>query len=550
MKIKFGFIAAGLLLFGASFSHPFHFDDALITNDSNVTNPARWAHFFNPLYLRQLTFFSFYLNHLAGGLNPAGFHVVNVAIHIANAVLFYLLLNQFFERWIAVAAGAIFLVHPIQTEPVLYVYQRSILLACFFSLLGLMAVVKRRPGWALLAFFLAFESKESALAVPLAVALLSGTKQFVGGRYLRWGLLAVALSLGIGTLMVLAYVNERTVGVGAAELISPLKYQLTQTRVVFTYLRLLVFPYPQSLEYDFQNAGSFLSAAGMVLLIVCAWLLRDRIWGWCALSFFILLAPTSSIIPSRDAAFEHRLYLPMLAFALFLACLIAKSPKRTWVAGGVLVILSIFAFRRERVWSSDVTLWEDTVQHTPSKARAWFNLGGAYLGTNPDKARTAFVRTLELQPHYPEALYDLGVIEQEKKNWSAALSYYERALVQDPSYWPAANNMGNTLFAMGQLGRSLEFFEKTLRLNSDYWPAQYNIAIVHFMGGRYTDAVPRLRTVLDWQPDFREARYLLATSLTRSGERKLAEVEWTKLGEVDAAESRHTPTMILAPSRP
>jgi tetratricopeptide (TPR) repeat protein len=144
----------------------------------------------------------------------------------------------------------------------------------------------------------------------------------------------------------------------------------------------------------------------------------------------------------------------------------------------------------------------------------------------------------------------LGVIEQEKKNWSAALSYYERALVQDPSYWPAANNMGNTLFAMGQLGRSLEFFEKTLRLNSDYWPAQYNIAIVHFMGGRYTDAVPRLRTVLDWQPDFREARYLLATSLTRSGERKLAEVEWTKLGEVDAAESRHTPTMILAPSRP
>src|SRR5215475_12242067 len=108
MKIKFGLVTAGLLLFGASFTHPFHFDDALITNDSNVTNPERWAHFFNPLYLRQLTFFSFYLNHLAGGLNPAGFHVVNVAIHIVNAVLFYLLLTRFFERWIAVAAAAIF----------------------------------------------------------------------------------------------------------------------------------------------------------------------------------------------------------------------------------------------------------------------------------------------------------------------------------------------------------------------------------------------------------------------------------------------------------
>src|SRR5437867_1607007 len=172
MKIKFGFIAAGLLLFGASFSHPFHFDDALITNDSNVTNPARWAHFFNPLYLRQLTFFSFYLNHLAGGLNPAGFHVVNVAIHIANAVLLFLLLRRFVEPWMATVAAAVFLAHPIQTEPVLYIYQRSILLACMFSLLGLIALVEKRTWWAVLAFFLAFESKESALAVPLAVALL------------------------------------------------------------------------------------------------------------------------------------------------------------------------------------------------------------------------------------------------------------------------------------------------------------------------------------------------------------------------------------------
>jgi protein O-mannosyl-transferase len=550
MKIKFGFIAAGLLLFGASFGHPFHFDDALITNDSNVTNPGQWAHFFNPLYLRQLTFFSFYLNHLAGGLNPAGFHLVNVALHIANAVLFYVLLRRFFEQWIAIAAAAVFLVHPIQTEPVLYVYQRSILLACLFSLLGLIALVERRPGWALLAFFLAFESKESALAVPLAVALLSGTKQLISTRYVRWVLLAVALLLGIATLIVLAYVNERTVGIGAAERINPLRYQLTQTRVVFTYLRLLVFPYPQSLEYEFQNAGGFLTAAGMVLLIIGAWLLRRRIWGWCGLAFFILLAPTSSIIPSADAAFEHRLYLPMLAFALFVACLISKAPKRTWVAGSLLIILSVSTLRREKVWSSDITLWEDTVQRAPGKARVWFNLGGAYLSANPDKAREAFLRTLELQPHFPEALYDLGVIEQGKKNWSSALSYYERALVQEPGYWPAANNMGNTLFAMGQLGRSLQFFEKTLSLNRHYWPAQYNIAIVHFMSGRYTDAVPRLRTVLDWQPDFREARYLLATSLTRSGDRALADVEWTKLGEVNAAESRHTPTMILAPSRP
>src|SRR5207248_8408375 len=111
------------------------------------------------------------------------------------------------------------------------------------------------------------------------------------------------------------------------------------------------------------------------------------------------------------------------------------------------------------------------------------------------------------------------------------------------------NNIGNTLSAMGQPGRALEYFERTLRLNPDYWPAQYNMAIVLFMSGRYADAVVRLRTVLDWRPDFREARTLLAMSLTRTGERYAADEEWKKLGAANAAESRHTPTMILAPNR-
>ena len=89
-------------------------------------------------------------------------------------------------------------------------------------------------------------------------------------------------------------------------------------------------------------------------------------------------------------------------------------------------------------------------------------------------------------------------------------------------YWPAWNNMGNTLSAMGRPDAALRCFDTTLRLNPDYWPAQYNIAVVNFLNGRYTEAAPRLRTVLDWQPGFREARYLLAESLTRSGDRRAA----------------------------
>ena len=77
MKVAAGLIVAGLLLLEQRSTIPFT-STMRITNDSNVTNPAHWAHFFNPLYGRQLTFFTFYLNHLVGGLDPAGYHVVNV----------------------------------------------------------------------------------------------------------------------------------------------------------------------------------------------------------------------------------------------------------------------------------------------------------------------------------------------------------------------------------------------------------------------------------------------------------------------------------------
>jgi hypothetical protein len=113
---------------------PFHFDDALITNDSNVTNPAQMgAFFFHPLYLRQLTFFSFYLNHLVGGLNPAGFHGVNVAIHIANAVCCFCYCGVSSSSGLRGRRPQFSSLIPIQTEAVLYfINDRSARL--FFSL--------------------------------------------------------------------------------------------------------------------------------------------------------------------------------------------------------------------------------------------------------------------------------------------------------------------------------------------------------------------------------------------------------------------------------
>jgi tetratricopeptide (TPR) repeat protein len=550
-KVTAGLALTGLALFSSSFCHPFHFDDTLIVNDSNVTNAARWAHFLNPVHLRQLTFFTFYLNHLVGGIHPAGYHVVNVAIHITNAILLFLLLSRFTDKWVATVAAAIFMVHPIQTAAVLYVYERSTLLACFFSLLALLALADGRTGLAILLFVLAFEGKESAIGVPLAVAALYGGKVFSKARLI---IFAGALALAITALASLAYWNEQTVGIHATAQVSPVRYLLTETRVVYTYMRLLLLPYSQALEYDVHEPGGIINIAGIALILAAGYLLsrneRWRIPGLCMLAFFVLLLPTSSVVPSVDAAFEHRLYLPMLAFSLFAASLLSRVPRRSVVTTVIIAVLVVLTVRRESVWASDVRLWEDTATKAPGKARVWFNLGGAYINTDPEKARVALQRALDLQPHFAAAWYDLGIIEQQKKNWDAALADYGTAVNQQPDYWPAWNNMANTLSALGQQERALTYLRQTLDLNPNYWPAHYNSAVIYFMRGRYIDAIRQLRIVLDWQPDFREAHFLLATSLSRAGYRTASDEELKKLGEQYATASEPVPSMMLAPSRP
>jgi tetratricopeptide (TPR) repeat protein len=235
----------------------------------------------------------------------------------------------------------------------------------------------------------------------------------------------------------------------------------------------------------------------------------------------------------------------MLAFSVFFAFLLSKVPGRSVVAGILFCGLALLTVRREAVWAQDSTLWEDTVKKAPGKARAWFNLGGAYMNVDPEKARPAFLNALKLSPDFVEAWYDLGILDQQKGRFDAALTNYQRAIELDRHYWQAWNNSANTLFAMGNREAALRDFEQTLRLNPDCWPAQYNIGIINFMAARYSDAAARFKIVLDWRPDFREARYALAMSYARLGNSDAASKEWKKLGLAKAPDLTNSQFPIL-----
>ena len=306
--------------------------------------------------------------------------------------------------------------------------------------------------------------------------------------------------------------------------VSPWSYLGLQLRVVYTYLRLLVWPYPQSIEYDFSASHALwlrlVEIAGLAAIVAAGmWAVRTERWkiaGLSILAFLLLLAPTSSIIPSTDAAFEHRLYLPMMAFSLLLAWALSLVPKRSAVAAVILVALALVTLNRGAVWASDVALWKDAASHAPQKARAWFNLGAAQADADPQGARVSLRRAIELQPKFPDAFVSFGVIEQNARNFPQAVLYFQEALRQDEKLWPAWYNLGNAWFAMGEYDRAIVSFQRALNLNRDYYAAHYNIAVAHLAAGRPAEAIPHIRTVLDWEPNSAEAQQLLADALRRA----------------------------------
>ena len=176
-----------------------------------------------------------------------------------------------------------------------------------------------------------------------------------------------------------------------------------------------------------------------------------------------------------------------------------------------------------------MTLWEEAVTQAPRKARAWFNLGSAQTASDPRRARDSFRRAIELQPQFPDVYVSLGVTEQNARNFPQAVLYFQEAIRQDQTHWPAWYNLGNAWMSLGDYDRAIVSFERALHLNRDYFPAHYNIAVAHLAAGRAADAVPHLRTVLDWEPKSVEARKLLVDALTRSGDLAAADEERKKL---------------------
>jgi hypothetical protein len=355
--------------------------------------------------VRPLLMVSFWTDYQIGKTDPSSYHATNVIFHFVTSLLVVFIVARLLEltgvagrmrALLAVAAGAVFLLHPLQTETVAYVTSRSDAMSVMFYYAAfavfLYCRTERMSLWRAIAVAVLFACaagiKEHTLTLPV---LLVATDYWfrLGGIRKHWILYALLLVCGIlGGLWVLRVLGGAdTAGFHVAGL-TPTMYFFTECRVVWTYVRMFVLPFGQNVDPDVPlsaslfDHGAILGLLAWIAVAVAAWVYRKRfpLAAFGVLVFFLLIAPTSSIVPIRDVQAERRVYLPMLG--LLLVCVEfarrAKFRQLAWGGAAVASVLAVLAYQRNEVWAGPLPLWTDAAAKSPNKMRPHFQLAFAH----------------------------------------------------------------------------------------------------------------------------------------------------------------------------
>lgn len=518
-----------------------------------------------------LTFTTFWLEHGLFGLDPTGYHLVNVLLHALNALLFWRLLVvlEIPGAWLA---AAIFALHPIQVESVAWITERKNVLSTALYLGAALSYLRfsppgRAPGVgpmggyaaALLLFAAALLSKTVTASLPAALFLVLWWRRGQPPwRDLAW--LAPLFALGLGGASITAWLERSHVGaIGAEWELSPAERVLVAGRALWFYAATLVWPRGLAFNYPrWQiDAGAWqqwlfpLAAAGVAMSL---WLARRRL-GTAPLFVLLLFAGTLvpalgffDVYPMRYSfVADHFAYLATLApIALAAAAgttAAARLGPATARSGAAVLLagLALLTWRQAHVYENLDTLWHDTLAKNPTSWMAHNNLGVIALSRgDAETAGEHFSRALaaragdpELHNNYGNALRSQGRIEE-------AIAQYEEALDLEPSYSVAMSNLAGALALQGRSEEGLAHLERALRLAPSS-EAHYNAAVLLLDLKRVDEAVPHLERAVALAPGDLDRRYAAGTLLLQHGRTAEAEVH---LATVLRLNPEHAPAHI------
>ena len=557
--------AVVLLVYANSFHVPFLLDDE-VTILANPSIRHLWdlaAVFQPPVHVfsagRPLLNLSFALNYAVSGTDVAGYHAVNVLIHLlAGLVLFGLVrrvlsLPSISPQTLASSTGiaafvtALWLLHPLQTAAVTYVSQRAESLMALFYLLTLYGFVCARTAessrwWAVgsvLAFLLGVLTKETIATEPLlvlAVERVYFSESLRGAIRRQAGLFA---GYAVGWIILLWFVAAQSLasrGIGFSHGVSSVTYGLAEARAFTRYLTLAAWPQPLVFDYgvEFFNGPTWATVgAGAVVLIavvvsIAAWR-RSTAVGIGGLAFFLILAPTTSIVPiALQPMAENRIYLPLAVLVILSATGInAVIGGRRAAVAGVATMLAFGALvvARNHDFRSAESIWTDTVAKRGGSSRAHNNLGLALLSTPNRRAEAVacFETAVRLNANFPEAHNNLGIaLADTPGRQNEALDHYTAAIRAKPAFAQAHANLANLLLRTpGRMGEGLEHYRTALSLQpaNALLHANYAAALADEAGKR-ADALSHFTTALQLDAQMPSAHAGLARLLAQDSSRR------------------------------
>lgn len=553
-------LLAGLIAYSNSFTVPMQLDDYRTLGNSFKNLTSGGIGLLSGGSSRWVVDATFALERYSHGYWLYGYHIVNLMIHLSAALVVYGLLglildasswttsspreHSLFDRFVPVATALLFVCHPIQTEAVTYICQRYTSLAAMFYLLALLCYFKARRElllfptlslfrngliWWLIftvSAFLAMKCKHTSFTLPVVVAILESV--FFRG-YLFKKLPFLVLLLALFVVVPIQEISSSRFATSNSlsqtlqqasfetEAISRYSYFLTQQRVEVTYLRLLLFPINQNLDYDYHIFSSIKEWPVVVsllvnLFLICLalyFLIRSKrkthdktsedamlLAGVGIIWFYVTLSVESSFFPISDVIFEHRLYLPSVGFFLavtavgcWLAIRYLRTQRLVWYALTVVAITLITAtILRNNVWNSDLGMWQDVLEKSPNKARSRHFAGTLYLKRNMlDQSIYNFVRAIELDPvrdlHRISLNHTIATMFPEfAKRTSTGGKYQSEFERVDPVYyslWLAVsyNNLGLAYELLNNPVRATYNYTLAVSTNPDLDIAWYNLAL-------------------------------------------------------------------------
>ena len=510
------------LVYSNTLQSPFTFDDQpIISENSHIRLHEISANkIFNLLKKsgnRPVPMLSFALNYYIGGYSPFGYHVVNITIHAITGILFFFFIQATAGLYvknneereplfslpitiISIFTALLWVVHPVNTQSVTYIVQRMNSLSTMFCMLSFVLYIGgrssagRKKNLALIAavfsWMLALGSKENAAILPLLVLLyewyffqnlskewLNNHLKYFLTALVLFGVLAFAF-LGTDPIEKLKTLRDFSDGNFTFT-----ERVLTQLRVIVYYISLFFYPNPSrlNLDYDFPLSYSMInpsttlfSAIAIVGFIIIGVLTakNNRMLSFCIFWFFITLVIESSIIPLA-IIFEHRTYMPFMGIALLTVFLIDRYARMNWVKILLCCILisigAVWTYQRNAIWKDPVTLWQDTVNKSPEKARPRFTLGAAYAADDDyQKAMEQYKIALKLDPDYGEVHNNIGNLLAKEGRFEEAEIEYRLSLQKRPDDYKIHNNIANLLIKQKKYEEARQHLIQSISLNPGF----------------------------------------------------------------------------------